>query len=198
MSENWKDIKDFESKYQVSDLGNFRSKTRKVKTATGERLLKGKVLKKQTKKDGYQIIGLSFEGSVKSFQVHQMVLATFNPSFNRGQQVNHIDGDKLNNSLTNLEPSNPSHNQLHAVRAGLKAKQGKSQYRNVTYVKNPKAIKKWAASIRHNGKSSYGWKTFETEIEAAMHVDSILDSIGDMERSRNFPLNVQRPTCGKV
>ena len=69
----------------------------------------------------------------------------------------------------------------------MKNKVGKSIYRNVTYVKNPKAVKKWAASIRHAGKSSYGWKTFMTEVEAAQYVDTLLDSIGGTDRIRNFP-----------
>lgn len=115
------------------------------------------------------------------------MLSTFDTSFNKGDQINHIDGDKTNNALCNLEPSNPSHNQLHAVRTGLRTKSGKSIYRNVTYIKNPKAVNKWAASIRHAGKSSYGWKTFATEIEAAKYVDKLLDGIGDTERLRNFP-----------
>ena len=69
----------------------------------------------------------------------------------------------------------------------LLQKKGVSKYRNVGYVSNPRAKARWAGSIRHAGKSSYGWKTFMTEEEAARHVDSLLDSIGDTQRLRNFP-----------
>ncbi len=73
------------------------------------------------------------------------------------------------------------------MRTGLVTPKGVSKYNNVSYIKNPRAIKKWAGSIRHAGKSSYGWKTFHTEEEAAKHVDSILDEIKDVSRNRNFP-----------
>lgn len=187
MNEFWKDIPQYESKYEISNLGNIRSKSRVVPCKGGTRNLKGKILKQQINHRGYSIIGLSTKKSVKTFTVHQLVALTFIPKFIKGTELNHIDGNKRNNALTNIEVSNPSHNQLHAVRMGLVPKQGQSRFNNVTYVKNPKAKKKWAASIRHGGNSSYGWKTFNTEEEAAKHVDSILDSIGDNERNRNFP-----------
>lgn len=102
--------------------------------------------------------------------------------------MNHIDGNPGNNNITNLEISNPSHNQFHALRTGLKKKPGlTSKYRNVSYIKNPRAKNKWVVCINHNGKTSFGWKTFSTEIEAAKYADELLDSIEDTERLRNFP-----------
>lgn len=188
MFEIWKPIPQYSTKYEISTLGNIRSISRTVACKGGVRTLKGKMLKQQINHRGYSIIALS-EGtkSPKTFTVHQLMAMTFILDFIKGTEINHIDGNKLNNAISNLEISNPSHNQLHAVREGLSPKQGKSQFNNVTYVKNPRAVKKWAASIRHAGKSSFGWKTFHTEEEAARYVDDLLDSIGDSERKRNFP-----------
>ena len=189
MTEIWKKLANFTDKYEVSSLGNLRSITRQVK-CRGDNLkqLNGKVLKQQVNKKGYAIIALSLGAKApKSFTVHQLVATAFIPDFVMGTELNHKDGNKLNNAADNLEKSNPSHNQLHAVRTGLTPKQGVSRFNNVTFVKNPKSVKRWAASIRHNGKSSYGWKTFLTEEEAAQYVDSILDSINDTSRIRNFP-----------
>lgn len=187
MSETWKVLPVYPDKYEVSSLGNVRSITREVNSKNGPRRMKGKLLKQQLNHKGYAIIGLSTGSSVKTYTVHQLVAITFFQDFIKGTELNHIDGNKLNNTVSNLEESTPSHNQLHAVREGLKVKQGKSKFNNVTYVKNPKAVNRWAASIRHNGKSTYGWKTFYTEEEAAHHVDAILDSIKDTSRTRNFP-----------
>lgn len=188
MTEIWKDILNYEDQYQVSNLGSIRSKDRVVNTkGNATRLVKGSVKKLCVNRRGYAITALSKPNTkLWTATVHQLVAQAFIPNFVKGTEINHIDGNKLNNSVSNLEESNSSHNQLHAVRTGLRPKVGQSIYRNVTYIKNPRAVKRWAGSIRHAGKSSYGWKTFMTEIEAAKHVDALLDSIGDTERTRNF------------
>lgn len=96
---------------------------------------------------------------------------------------------KKDNRLENLEISNPSHNQLHAYATGLRAKNSTSRYRYVSVIKskNNRAKGRFAVCIKHAGKSSYGWRTFEDEIEAAKYADELLDSIGDTIRKRNFP-----------
>lgn len=189
MNEIWKDVPNYEDQYQVSNLGAIRSKDRMVKTkGNATRTVKGSIKKLCVNRKGYAITTLSKPNTkLWTVTVHQLVAQAFIPNFVKSTEINHIDGNKLNNAASNLEVSNPSHNQLHAVRIGLTPKVGKSSYRNVTYVKNPRAVKRWAGSIRHAGKSTYGWKTFMTEEEAAKHVDALLDSIGDTERLRNFP-----------
>lgn len=186
--EIWKDIEGYEEHYQVSNLGRIQSKERTVPCRGNKtRVVLSKIRAPQLNPRGYQIVVLSKENKLKTFTVHQLVSQAFIPGFIKGTEVNHIDGNPANACLNNLEVSNPSHNQLHAVRTGLKAKVGISQYKNVSYVKNPRAKARWAASIRYKGNSSYGWKTFMTEKEAAKHVDALLDSIGDTQRLRNFP-----------
>lgn len=189
MTEIWKDVLNYEDQYQVSDLGRICSKDRLVNTkGNATRLVRGAVKKLCISRAGYMITSLCKPDTpLWTITVHQIVAQAFIPNFVKGMELNHIDGNKLNNEASNLEISNPSHNRFHAVRTGLVPKVGKSIYRNVTYVKNPRAVKKWAASIRHAGKSSYGWKTFMTEVEAAQYVDTLLDSIGDTDRIRNFP-----------
>lgn len=186
--EIWKDIKDYEDSYEISSLGNLRSKDKTVPCKGNKtRFIKSKPRKIFANKKGYMTCVLSKHCLLKTFTLHQLVAQAFIPGFTKGLEINHIDGNKTNNIVSNLEISNPSHNQLHAVSTGLKPKQGKSRYNNVTYVKNPRAKRKWAASIRHDGKSSYGWKTFYTEEEAAKYVDELLNSINDTQRLRNFP-----------
>ena len=150
-------------------------------------MVKGSLRKPQYNSKGYTIVVLCKENKLKTFTVHQLVAQAFIPGFIKGTEINHKDGNKANPRLTNLEVSNPSHNQFHAVREGLKPKVGISRFRNVTFIKNPRAKSKWAGYISHAGKSCYGWKTFMTEEEAAQHVDNLLDSIGDTQRLRNFP-----------
>ena len=186
--ENWKDVLGYEDCYEVSDLGQIRSKDHVVPCKGGKtRLVKGKLKKLFISRTGYFITTLSKKNKLATFTLHQLVAQAFLPGFIKGNELNHIDGIKLNNAANNLELSNPSHNMFHAVRNGLMPKVGSSIYRNVSYLNNPAAVSKWAACIRHAGKNCYGWKTFKTEEEAARHVDFLLDSIGCTSRLRNFP-----------
>lgn len=186
--EIWKDVLGYENCYEVSNLGQIRSKDHVVPCKGNKtRLVKGMLKKLFINKKGYVITTLSRQNKLATFTVHQLVAQAFIPGFIKGTELNHVDGNKQNNAVINLEESNPSHNQFHAVRTGLVLKTGSSIYRNVSYINNPAAVSKWAACIRHNGKNCYGWKTFKTEEEAARHVDFLLDSIGCTSRLRNFP-----------
>ena len=188
MNEVWKDIKDYEEQYQVSNLGRIRSKERQAATKNPNvmRTIKAQERKTFHNPKGYKTVVLTKDNKSKTFTIHQLVAQAFLPNFTKGMIINHIDGIKDNNTISNLEISNHQHNQLHAVKTGLRAKKSSSQYHNVFYIKNPRAVKKWASSINHNGKS-IGFKSFHTEEEAARHADFLLDSVGDTYRLRNFP-----------
>lgn len=188
--EIWKEIPSYEGLYVASNQGRIQSLDHVVPCRGGKpRLVRGKLKNSfPTNKKGYCITTLSKENKLMTYTVHQLIALTFIPGFIKGTHINHVDGVKTNNWLTNIEESNPSHNGLHAYRNGLSTKTGISQYHHVSYVSNPRAISKWAVSIRHNGKSSYGWKTFKVEEDAAKYADTLLDTIGDTDRLRNFPI----------
>lgn len=75
----------------------------------------------------YQIINFSLiNGKKKTYRAHRLVLMAFKPVDNmENLEVNHIDGNKKNNKLENLEWCTSSENQIHAFKTGLnKARQG--------------------------------------------------------------------------
>lgn len=77
----------------------------------------------------YQIINLSkLDGKKRTFRVHRLVMMAFNPVENMDElEVNHLDGNKKNNKLENLEWCTSSENQKHAFKTGLqKARKGES------------------------------------------------------------------------
>ena len=123
MKEVWKDISGYEGYYQVSTSGNVRSKTRKVYNPRyGEQLRLGKMLSPAINKNGYVQVGLSKNGIRKSLKVHSLVAKAFLKEITGKKEVNHKDGNKLNNHIDNLEWCNRSENVLHAFRSGLKTK----------------------------------------------------------------------------
>lgn len=96
MDEIWKDIPGYENKYQVSNLGNVRSLN--YKRSGNTQLLK---LNKTTK--GYPDITLSKNSKVKTHMIHRLVANAFIPNPNNLPEVNHIDENKNNNCVDNLE-----------------------------------------------------------------------------------------------
>lgn len=113
MQEIWKPIKDFEGLYEVSNMGNVRSLNYRC---TGEI----KILKLCKDKDGYMVVNLYKNKKLYRKSVHRLVAATFIPNIDNKPQVNHIDGDKTNNRVSNLEWCTNSENQHHAWATGLK------------------------------------------------------------------------------
>lgn len=115
--EIWKQIKDYPN-YEVSNLGNVRSRQRKV-TQLGHknvytRIMQGKMLKPRLQNSGYLIVWLSQDGKTKPFTIHRLVAAAFVEG--SGNDVNHKDGNKLNNWAENLEWVTRSENITHAYR----------------------------------------------------------------------------------
>lgn len=106
MEEIWKDIPGYEGLYQASNLGRVRN----MKFGR-KRLLRTKVSKK-----GYVDVCLSKSNVVKTHRLHKIVTLTFLGQRPEGLEVNHIDGDKKNNCIDNLEYVTRSENELHAFK----------------------------------------------------------------------------------
>lgn len=114
--EQWKDVSGYEGLYQVSDLGRVRSLDRVVNCNGGTRRARGRVLTPSTVL-GYCNVTLqdALTGRQKIYRVHRLVMLAFvGPS---DLEVNHKDGDKANNQLSNLEYVNSSENKRHAISA---------------------------------------------------------------------------------
>lgn len=119
--EKWKDIKGYEGLYQISTIGRIkRLDILKVDTLNRKTFYPERILKASKGKDGYLKIILSDEFSnKKSFLVHRLVAIAFIENKKNKPEVNHIDGNKLNNCIDNLEWCTPKENTNHAWRIGL-------------------------------------------------------------------------------
>lgn len=119
--EIWKDIKGFNGLYQVSNLGRVKKTYRKLtrlvnpKYATKEIILKGGIFS-----NGYLFVSLTTDKyKYKSHLVHRLVAEAFIENPLNKTDVNHIDGNKQNNKVENLEWVTRSENLAHAVKIGL-------------------------------------------------------------------------------
>ena len=116
MIEIWKDIKNFEQIYQVSNLGRVKSLARYVNIKGGsQRLVKECILVPVLTSNGYLKVSLN-NVTRKTFNIHRLVAEAFIPNPDNKPQVNHIDENKLNNSVDNLEWMSAKDNNNHGSR----------------------------------------------------------------------------------
>jgi hypothetical protein len=146
MIEIWKDIPDYDGHYQVSNLGNVRSTKYLGHTGVTQEL------KQHLTQDGYYRVPLFHNGRKHSVSTHILVAKTFIQNPDNKPQVNHIDGNKQNNTVSNLEWVTGKENIDHAIRTGLRTPEmrsylsGESHYFSkpiYQYDFSGKLIKKW-------------------------------------------------------
>ncbi len=110
MKEEWRDIKGYEGKYQVSNLGNVRSMNYHRKEGCVRLLIPN-----ESNENGYPYVILAKEkGKYKSLKIHRLVAEAFIPNPQNKPVVNHKDGNKKNNCVSNLEWMTILENNLHA------------------------------------------------------------------------------------
>lgn len=175
--EKWKQIPNLP--YEISSLGKIRN-------------LQGKVLKTYIQNSGYEQIKINYQGLHIHKSIHRLVAEAFIPNPLNKKYVNHIDGNKLNNTVDNLEWCTNSENLLHARKTGLNpynkptlglklkprsnnAKQ--SQYLGVHW---DNSRQRWRACVVLD-KVKYLQKRYDSEYEAALARDECI-------KQHNLPL----------
>lgn len=112
MNKRFKPVSGFEGRYSVSCSGEVYSLRRDL------------IMSPQFSADGYPVVALYKKEGVKLCKVHRLVARAFVENSEGKEEVNHIDGNKTNNLVVNLEWVTRSENLKHAYRTGLACNKG--------------------------------------------------------------------------
>jgi hypothetical protein len=101
-NEVWKPVVGYDGLYEVSNLGRVKTLPRVIQTPAGVRHVKEKIRLGLVGKRGYVTIGLCLGGRKHTVSIHRLVLSAFEPNLENKSDVDHIDGNRTNNNLSNL------------------------------------------------------------------------------------------------
>lgn len=140
--EIWKSVNGYENRYEVSSLGNVRTKNREEENSKGIiHKYKGKPRKISINPNGYSVITAGKKGQTTTLFIHVAVAKAFISNPKNKEQVNHKNGIKTDNRVENLEWVTRQENMLHAFMTGLiKPAVGENQSQTVLTEKQVRNI----------------------------------------------------------
>ncbi|MDR0864967.1 MAG: HNH endonuclease [Candidatus Symbiothrix sp.] len=166
--EEWRNIKGYEDIYQVSNLGRVIS----LGNGNSNHSMPFHILN-SSNRGGYLMLHLWKDGKRKRMSIHRLVAEAFLENENKKDTVNHINGDKLDNRIENLEWATYSENIKHAYRVRLNASKNKKciiqKLMSGEFVKKWDSLKEAARSLnacpanirlccQNKANSAYGYK----------------------------------------
>lgn len=120
LKKEWKEIKGYEGKYIISNYGEIISLPRYKQNKNKLQYVKPrKICKYVNKNNGYVYVQLWNNSHYKNIRLHRLVAENFIKNKENKNQINHIDGDKENNRIDNLEWCTCKENIKHAYKTGL-------------------------------------------------------------------------------
>jgi hypothetical protein len=158
--EIWKDIEGYDGYYQISNLGRVKSLSRIVSRVCGDYLSKDKILKTSCSNGYFQVV-ISYNNKRIVNRIHRLIAINFIDNPNKKPSVNHINSNRGDNSLNNLEWVSSLENNCHKkYNRILTSKYKGVHYRSTRFSKN-----NWISKITINKKYIY-LGCFNTEEEA--------------------------------
>ena len=123
VSERWVPIAGYGEEYEVSSLGRVRSKGRTIPYRDGRvRTYPGVVLSQSWSSRGYLVVGISHRGNVRAHTVHSLVATAFHGPKPDGLECRHLNGNKSDNSASNLRWGTRAENREDMIRHGTDPK----------------------------------------------------------------------------
>ena len=140
IEEKWKDVKDYEGHYQVSDYGRVKS----------VKFVKERILKPFRDKDGYLTVNLCKNHKIKYCRIHRLVAQSFIPNPQNLPEINHKNEDKTDNKVDNLEWCDAKYNNNYGTRIQRiteKNINGKCSKQVLQYSKDGEFVKEWKSTM---------------------------------------------------
>lgn len=138
MKEEWKDVVGFEGRYEVSNLGRVRSF---VSSYNGKqpKFPKIKILRQSINRGYHRVALIAKNGKYYNMLVHRLVASAFIGDCT-DMEINHIDCDKSNNCVENLEICTQSQNTIHAYKHGLMKPCNNGLWKKIELIKDGNII----------------------------------------------------------
>jgi len=114
MVEMWKYIEGYESCYSISNFGRVKSLARTINQKNRKYKTKERIMSQCICHKGYHRVRLNLNGTGKNKTIHRLIAEAFIPNLYNLPMVNHIDGNKSNNAISNLEWCTAKNNSEHA------------------------------------------------------------------------------------
>jgi hypothetical protein len=150
------EIPGYEGLYYIEPNGDVYSQDR---ITTDGRFIEGQKIKQRVDKDGYYYVGLSKNGTQKFLKVHRLVALTYIPNPNNHPCVNHIDHNRKNNNINNLEWCTHMYN---------------NQSINTSRKFGSIYLTKWNKyATEYNSNGNRYFKNFKTEKEAQDYLNEV-------------------------
>lgn len=168
----WKPLALYEGYYEVSNFGDVRSVDRIIKRSgpTGNLIESGQILKGQLTPKGYVRVQLVRDGVRHNFLVHRLVAGMFLPNPEGKPEVNHLNGVKHFNHVSNLEWATESENLQHAYDTGLK-----------------EGVVKWVVHCPELDITTFGTNKMETALRANGHGGALAAGVWNaMDSERKY------------
>lgn len=188
--EIWKDIPGYEGLYQVSNLGRVKSNGRYIEYPEEYRhgyYKRSKILTGYVTQYGYHMVNLMLNHKRRSISVHRLVAMAFIQNYSDTLDVDHINGVRKDNFVTNLRMCTRSEN----LRGSRKRPNTISKYKGVSKTKGRNKYEAFSSSINKKEKK-IALGTYEIEKDAAIAVDKyVRQHYGEYGRY-NFPKEGER------
>jgi len=175
-TEIWKKLDDLP--YEISQLGNFR----RCKGSKGSYKNK-ELVKPYINNKGYLCVHAYKNSKMYGFSVHRLIAIYFIPNPDKLPEVNHKDGNPLNNEISNLEWCTHQYNMAHSWNTGLhknyhanasvKRKGATSTYKGVSWSEERQ---RWCVGVGFN-KKRYSGGRFVNEVDAAKAYDNLINKL---------------------